>query len=333
MNFITIDFETANQMRESACSLALVIVKNGQIIDQRSWLLRPKEMNFSPKNVEIHGITKNDVLNAPTIKEIWNNEFCTLCNDLPIVAHNAAFDISVLFSSLNSYGCPIPKITSYCSFQIAQQAWPKLNNHRLTTLAEMLNLKQEHHNPLSDALVSTQIMLSACQLLGIPSIKDIPKYLKLSIDSIEKDSIKHSRTLTEKENEDILDNLWKENSFHYQMHIEDSDQIKRQSSARKTNIISIKKENLSGQINDYQVTLAHCTCTDFKRRKKPCKHMYRLAHELGIFDLNKKREAMMSVKVNTEILEVLSQLKNLLNQNIITKEEFEAKKNKLLSQL
>jgi hypothetical protein len=42
----------------------------------------------------------------------------------------------------------------------------------------------------------------------------------------------------------------------------------------------------------YITTLTSCTCTDFKRAFKrkhtiPCKHIYRLAHELGIIDLGK----------------------------------------------
>ena len=34
----------------------------------------------------------------------------------------------------------------------------------------------------------------------------------------------------------------------------------------------------------YYVCLDHCSCPDFKKRQRPCKHMYRLALELGIID-------------------------------------------------
>lgn len=37
---------------------------------------------------------------------------------------------------------------------------------------------------------------------------------------------------------------------------------------------------------DYQTTIISCECSDFHKRQMPCKHMYRLAHELGIFFLN-----------------------------------------------
>lgn len=35
----------------------------------------------------------------------------------------------------------------------------------------------------------------------------------------------------------------------------------------------------------YIVTLSKCTCVDFERRKLPCKHIYRLAHEVGCIEL------------------------------------------------
>ena len=34
----------------------------------------------------------------------------------------------------------------------------------------------------------------------------------------------------------------------------------------------------------YDVTLSGCTCSDFYNRGLPCKHMYRLAQELGLLD-------------------------------------------------
>ena len=50
MNFIAIDFETANEKRASACSLGMTIVKNGQVVDELYYLIKPKELRFSPMN-------------------------------------------------------------------------------------------------------------------------------------------------------------------------------------------------------------------------------------------------------------------------------------------
>ena len=69
------------------------------------------------------------------------------------------------------------------------------------------------------------------------------------------------------------------------------DQIKRMASARKkdTSPSSVDKETKSAIFpgsgkNPYTTSLNECTCGDFLRRHLPCKHIYRLAMELGIMD-------------------------------------------------
>ncbi|WP_455649072.1 SWIM zinc finger family protein [Enterocloster citroniae] len=70
-----------------------------------------------------------------------------------------------------------------------------------------------------------------------------------------------------------------------------SDQLKRQSSASTAKLTPISVDNdlcsatFKGSSGRYIATLSSCECTDFRRRKLPCKHMYRLAHELGVFQL------------------------------------------------
>lgn len=39
----------------------------------------------------------------------------------------------------------------------------------------------------------------------------------------------------------------------------------------------------------YETSLSACTCYDFQERKLPCKHMYRLAHELGVIEIVKRQ--------------------------------------------
>ena len=42
MNFVAMDFETANGQWHSACSLALVVVRNDQIVDSFYTLIKPE---------------------------------------------------------------------------------------------------------------------------------------------------------------------------------------------------------------------------------------------------------------------------------------------------
>ena len=60
----------------------------------------------------------------------------------------------------------------------------------------------------------------------------------------------------------------------------------------------------------YHTTLTSCTCPDFKERNVPCKHMYRLANELGYFSLYKEEEReliekLWSIKDNHKLLTTL----------------------------
>ena len=69
------------------------------------------------------------------------------------------------------------------------------------------------------------------------------------------------------------------------------DQIKRQESARGAACtpLSVDRDDMTGTFSGshgtYIAALESCSCVDFLRRNLPCKHMYRLAHELGAFDL------------------------------------------------
>lgn len=82
-----------------------------------------------------------------------------------------------------------------------------------------------------------------------------------------------------------------------------AEQQKRLESAKspKTTPICIEKESKEGIFpgrgsSDYHTTLEFCTCVDFARRKLPCKHIYRLAIELG------KLKESVQIGINKNIL-------------------------------
>jgi hypothetical protein len=74
------------------------------------------------------------------------------------------------------------------------------------------------------------------------------------------------------------------------------EQEKRQKAALELNVQLIDSAKQTGKINDYDVSLLNCSCRDFSIRRKPCKHMYRLAYEIGIFPLPGKTINDPSIK-------------------------------------
>jgi NAD-dependent DNA ligase len=70
------------------------------------------------------------------------------------------------------------------------------------------------------------------------------------------------------------------------------EQLGRQTRAREKKCTPIKldmehqtAEFLGSGKAPYFTTLESCTCRDFSLRQLPCKHMYRLAHEVGVYSL------------------------------------------------
>src|SRR5262249_20700545 len=149
---------TANEKRDSACTVGLTLVRDGVVCETVHRLIRPIELRFSPWNTRIHGITSEDVSGRPTLAELWPEIVGYLENQF-VIAHNASFDISVLRHSLHAASVPIPRVSYLCSLQLSRQLWPQLASHSLGFLAEVHRIPLEHHNAASDSLAAAQLVL------------------------------------------------------------------------------------------------------------------------------------------------------------------------------
>ncbi len=87
--------------------------------------------------------------------------------------------------------------------------------------------------------------------------------------------------------------IW-EKAWDSEIHTTDyaEKRIKSAQSAKLTPI-KIDTENcygyFQGSHGKYETFLTSCPCGDFRRSKKPCKHIYRLAIELGLMDIEVKK--------------------------------------------
>ena len=63
-NFAAIDFETANEQRASVCSVGIVIVREGEIVDTYYSLIRPEPEYYTYWNTRVHGLTLADTAKA-----------------------------------------------------------------------------------------------------------------------------------------------------------------------------------------------------------------------------------------------------------------------------
>ena len=70
-DFAAIDFETANGHRSSVCSVGIVVVRNGVITDKYYSLIHPAPNYYSPQNVRVHGLTREDTDSSDYFPEVW----------------------------------------------------------------------------------------------------------------------------------------------------------------------------------------------------------------------------------------------------------------------
>lgn len=148
-DFIAIDFETATGSRASICEAGICIVRDGQIVGTRSWLVQPPLNQYSYFNIQIHGIRPGNTVDAPEFPQVWDEIMKYTRNCPVLVAHNAAFDISCIRKSLQLYGLPIPEIDYYCSLRVAQRIY-SFESNKLDFLCDQFGIRYAHHHRAGD---------------------------------------------------------------------------------------------------------------------------------------------------------------------------------------
>ncbi|WP_341393677.1 exonuclease domain-containing protein [Arthrobacter sp. G119Y2] len=167
IEFTAIDFETANGFRGSPCSVGLVKVRDGVVVDEASWLMRPPPGHdfFDRRNIRIHGIEADMVAGAPRFGELFPEIGAFIGADL-LVAHNAAFDMGVIRSALEVSGLPGPAYDYTCSVVHSRRTY-SLVSHSLPFAAEAAGVPlQNHHDAVEDARACAGIMLDIVRRSG-----------------------------------------------------------------------------------------------------------------------------------------------------------------------
>ncbi|MFA6873194.1 MAG: 3'-5' exonuclease [Bacteroidaceae bacterium] len=164
-NFVAIDFETANSKRTSICSVGIVIVRNGEIVDTLYRLIRPTPNYYSYFCTNVHGLTYNDTESALTFPEVWT-DIAPLVEGLPLVAHNASFDEGCLRAVHACYSMPYPNYVFYDTLRASRQQFGQaLPNHQLHTVSAHCGFNlTNHHHALADAEACATIAMKILKI-------------------------------------------------------------------------------------------------------------------------------------------------------------------------
>ena len=152
MNFTAIDFETATGKRYSACAVGIVTVENGKIIDEYNSLIQPPYNEYSYYNTKVYGITANNTFNALLFPDVYP-EIKQRLTGKTIVAHNKAFDRSVLQKTMEFYNLDYSDLNIAnlweCTLKIYRAKGYKQASLDVCCKKQEINLN--HHEALSDA--------------------------------------------------------------------------------------------------------------------------------------------------------------------------------------
>ncbi|MGZ3790508.1 MAG: 3'-5' exonuclease [Bacteriovorax sp.] len=130
-----------------------------------STLIDP-EIPIPPHTTAIHNITDDMVADSPTLIQVLE-ELKDFLGELPIVAHNAKFDLGFIVMGLQREKIKLSSASIYCSCKISRITHKEALNHKLGTLVKELNIPLiNHHRALDDAYASLKIFLNALERLN-----------------------------------------------------------------------------------------------------------------------------------------------------------------------
>ena len=124
-DFAAIDFETANNERSSVCSVGVVIVRGGEMVDTFYSLIKPEPEYYSYWCSRVHGLCCEDTEDAPVFPEVWK-QIEPLIGGLPLVAHNSPFDEGCLKAVFRVYQMDYPGYEFHDTLCAARRKFPQV---------------------------------------------------------------------------------------------------------------------------------------------------------------------------------------------------------------
>ena len=177
LDFTAVDFETANSFAASACSVGLVKVRDGRVVDQASWFIRPPSGydHFSEWNTRIHGIVASDVDTA----QQWHEQLGDLtefADGDTLVAHNAGVDLGVSRAACAASEVDVPQFRYLCSLRVARKTY-NLDSYRLPVAAMAAGFEGfRHHDALADSQACAAIIVHAAKRHGAATLSELAEF-------------------------------------------------------------------------------------------------------------------------------------------------------------
>ncbi|WIH22052.1 exonuclease domain-containing protein [Photobacterium damselae] len=180
MEFVALDVETANPDMSSICQIGIVKYKDGKVVDEWVTLVNPND-DFFFANIDVHGITEEDVERAPTFPEVYEKLKSYI--EGQIVAHHTHFDRVSICRALDAYGLERIETKWLDTARLARRTWKEVSKrgYSLKNVAtNIIGFEFNHHDALEDAKACAKILLVASEKQGLDIFETLASVKKKS---------------------------------------------------------------------------------------------------------------------------------------------------------
>lgn len=144
--------------------LSAVKVVNGAIVDTFSTLVKPLN-GINEEAAKVNHITAEMVQNAPPMSIVFN-KFLQFAGNVPLVAHNAAFDLGFMNGYCQQYYDNNLPNSFICTLEISRELLPD-ESHKLMHLVNYFNIQGENsHRALDDVLCTAELLKHLAMMLA-----------------------------------------------------------------------------------------------------------------------------------------------------------------------
>lgn len=155
-----IDFETTGispAQGDRATEVAIVLTEAGRVVDRFQSLMNAG-VRIPSFITQLTGITDEMVCAAPAAEQVMR-EAARFVGDVPLVAHNAAFDQRYWRAELALAGLEAQQPFA-CTVLLSRRLYPDAPSHRLGALADRFDLPRSGraHRALADAEVTAELL-------------------------------------------------------------------------------------------------------------------------------------------------------------------------------
>lgn len=148
---------------------AVKVTKEGKL-EHFHALINPL-IDIPEHTIEFHQITTEMVKDAPSLKKPLK-DFIDFYDNLPLIAHNAQFDVGFLIRGIHQYNFPISLSDVYDTCKFARLLFKNKTENpiapedaKLSSLAKFYHFDFEHHHAHDDAFICLKVFIKLLEKL------------------------------------------------------------------------------------------------------------------------------------------------------------------------